>query len=215
MGCIKFNENTDHMNPKSSKIRLLQFYELLWIHVSDAICDLYKTLFIVQNIWQCWCWLQIQRVMAGTDMKRFWAKLRYICSHDYSEILFYDDGSCCSTNSKHHFVPKQYLKTISHSMLTKTIYERLDCLKKFLCFEIGALFHSPVKWVKKRSNFKINKFLLAIQSFLYCLCSKATNKLQINFSRRQVQPVNILTVFHYFTLYCIIWSMNNRVESWA
>ena len=54
----------------------------------------------------------------------------------------------------------------------KTIYERLDCLKKFAYFEVGALFHSLAQWVKKRANFETNKFLQAIQSFLYCLNSK-------------------------------------------
>ena len=47
----------------------------------------------------------------------------------------------------------------------------MDCLKKFVCFEIGAFFHSPVQWVKKRANFKTNDFFQAIQQFLYCLYS--------------------------------------------
>ena len=54
----------------------------------------------------------------------------------------------------------------------KAIYEWLDCLNKFVCFEIWGLFHLPVQWVKKRANFKANKSLQAIQSVLYCLCSK-------------------------------------------
>ena len=54
----------------------------------------------------------------------------------------------------------------------KTIQERLDCLNKFVYFEIGAFFHALCRRVKKRANFKTNKFLQAIQSFLYCLNSK-------------------------------------------
>ena len=48
----------------------------------------------------------------------------------------------------------------------------MACLKRFVYFEIGALFHSLCRRVEKRANFKINKSLQAIQSFLYCLYSK-------------------------------------------
>ena len=41
-----------------------------------------------------------------------------------------------------------------------------------VCFEIGALSHSLYGWVKSAPNFKTNKFLQAIQSFLYCLSSR-------------------------------------------
>ena len=64
--------------------------------------------------------------------------------------------------------------TLNHSLLfqqylrVKTIEERLNCQKKFVYFEIGAVFHSLYRRVKKRANFKINEFLQAIQSFLYC-----------------------------------------------
>ena len=39
----------------------------------------------------------------------------------------------------------------------KTIKERIDCLKKHFCFEIGALLHSLYRRVKKRANLKTNK----------------------------------------------------------
>ena len=54
----------------------------------------------------------------------------------------------------------------------KTIQERLDCLNRFVYFEIGPLFHSLYRHVKKRTNFKTNKFLQAIQSYLYCFNSR-------------------------------------------
>ena len=40
----------------------------------------------------------------------------------------------------------------------------MACLKRFVYFEIGALFHSLHRRVRKRANFKTNKFLQAIQS---------------------------------------------------
>ena len=40
----------------------------------------------------------------------------------------------------------------------KTMFERLVELKIFVGFEIAALFSSPCRRVKKRGNFKTNKF---------------------------------------------------------
>ena len=67
------------------------------------------------------------------------------------------------------YIKKIYCKRF---LLCLTIFFLCYVLNyKFVCFEMGALFHSPVQWVKKCTNFKINKFLQAIQSFLYCLYS--------------------------------------------
>ena len=38
-------------------------------------------------------------------------------------------------------------------------------------FEIGALFHSPIRWAKKRADSKINLVVDQTRSFLFCFCS--------------------------------------------
>ena len=46
-----------------------------------------------------------------------------------------------------------------------------------ISFEIVALLPSPMRWAKKRANFKINLFVDQTRSFLFSLCSRLVEKL--------------------------------------
>ena len=61
---------------------------------------------------------------------------------------------------------------ISPIFKAKTTYERLYLIEQQIRFEIAALFHPPIRWVKKCGKIKSNLFLDQMVSFLYSLCSK-------------------------------------------
>ena len=57
-----------------------------------------------------------------------------------------------------------------------SVQERLRVDKENANFEIAAFFQSPVRWWKKRGNFKTFIVFDYPESFLYCLCSKLYSK---------------------------------------
>ena len=57
------------------------------------------------------------------------------------------------------------------TIILRTIYERLYGANQYVYFEIAALFHSPIRWGKKRGNFKANIDLDSVELVLYCLSS--------------------------------------------
>ena len=106
----------------------------------------------------------------------------------------------------------------------KTIKDQLNCLKKCVCSEIGALFHSLHRRVKMGANFKINKFLQAIQSFFYCLNSRVEGtlltQLLIFLELARVGAFQTLSIFLKFILpvscCCLLWECvnNHMFEPW-
>ena len=71
----------------------------------------------------------------------------------------------------------------------KTIKEWLDCLRKFVCFEIGALFHSSVRTVSKKARQFQNKHT-AIQD---CPCLS--------------KILHVLTFLVHCAHFCSIWKI--------
>ena len=55
-----------------------------------------------------------------------------------------------------------------------------------ICFEITALFHSAILRGKKRGNFKMNKHLDSVESFLSCLCSSSLLQLSWHIKHAQL-----------------------------
>ena len=49
-----------------------------------------------------------------------------------------------------------------------SIWSKDTCIS----FDFAALFHSPIRVVKKGGNFKINLLMDQMGSSLFCLCSK-------------------------------------------
>ena len=87
-----------------------------------------------------------------------------------------------------------------------------------MCFEIGAIFHSPVQWVKKRASFKTNKFLQAIQSFSYCLYSRlfcGCTGCSMKYTGPEVSIKKASLQFDFFLLWWIIWHKKYAMQNFS
>ena len=76
------------------------------------------------------------------------------------------DGTALKFSFKNHNVSKMSIPR------ARTMQERLNLLERQFSFKFSALFHSPIRAVKKGGNFKIDLLMDQMVTFLLCLCSK-------------------------------------------